>query len=393
MRARGFCHKLLAHTSLHQKRLQLVSEVVETVLLSKALAVTTVGRKMQNGNKTRSNIRKVDRLYSNPRLYAERETIYKAIAKAVVTVESPLIAIDGSKLPNSPWYILRASLVREGRAITIFERQYTIKEQGSQKLYKNFLNGLARVLGPGIAPVLITDAEFRAPWFTLVGKKGWDFIGRVRGNARVSVCLEDEADEWQTLWPKATKQPRYLGEGWLNRQHPIMGHFYLFKGKNQGRHAHTRSGRRSKTIKSQRQRASAREPWLLISSLEDKACYIIRAYQFRMSIEENFRDTKSGRYGLGLRMTYSKKKERYSVMLLLAALASLIAYLVGTVGELYDKQRQFQANSTRKRRVLSRFFLGCEMLYNNMNVTLAQWTEAIKHSQQEIFQSFELSLL
>jgi len=392
MRANRFCHKLLSNTSLHKTRLKLVSDVVETILLSKSLSVTHVGRKMVNGNKTRSNIRKTDRLYSNSHFYLEREEIYQTICSTVVKTPNPLIAIDGSKLPNSPWYILRASLVRQGRAITLFEQQYEPKEHGDRKLYKRFLKGLAGALGKEVSPILITDAEFRGPWFKLVRSNGWDYIGRIRGNANVSLNEGEEADSWQDLWPKANNKPKYLGEGCFNRTNEVYGHFYLFKGKNKKSHAHTRSGRRSRTKKSNRHKNSAREPWLLISSLEEKAKNIIRAYQFRMSIEENFRDLKSGRYGLGLKMTFSKQKKRYSIMLILAALAALIAYLVGVSGELNNIHWQFQANSVRSKRVLSRFFLGCEMFYKRINITIKQWTEAILYSQQEIVQAFEEAL-
>jgi formylmethanofuran dehydrogenase subunit B len=51
-----------------------------------------------------------------------------------------------------------------------------------------------------------------------------------------------------------------------------------------------------------------------------------------MQIEENFRDNKSVRYGLGLAHAKSKIRERHVVMLLLAALATLVAYLIGAAG-------------------------------------------------------------
>jgi hypothetical protein len=383
MRAERLCHKVLAKTSIHSKRLAVISEVVETAVINKTLSVTQLGRKMLNRNKSRSNIRKVDRLYSNENLCMEKENVYQAICKTMIKCQRPFITIDGSKLPNSPWYILRACLVSNGRGITLYEKQYESTEQGDRKLYKSFLNGLARVLGTEVSPILITDAEFRGPWFELVRHKGWDFIGRLRGSAKVSTNEIDEPDDWQELWSRATHKPKYLGEGFYNRTDEVSGHFYLFKGKNKGRHTHTRSGRQSKTVKSNRQRISAREPWLLISSLEATAAQIINAYKLRMTIEENFRDTKSGRYGLGLRMTFSKVKNRYTNMLIIAALASLIAYLIGCVGEQLGLMKEFQANSTKNKRVISRFFLGCEMAYKRVKIRIKDWQQAIENTQRE----------
>ncbi len=97
---------------------------------------------------------------------------------------------------------------------------------------------------------------------------------------------------------------------------------------------------------------------------------------------------KSGRYGLGLRETFSKSKSRYRVILIIAALASLFAYLIGTVGEMNNLQWHFQANSTKHRRVLSRFFLGCELIYKRYQITNEQYREALSFLKQETYNYF-----
>jgi len=388
MCVKRFCHKLLSNTSIHAKRKTAITEIVTTILTAKTLSVTNVGRKLKNGCQSRSNIRKADRLYSNINLYAEREEIYAQISQHVIKTQSPFILIDGSKVPNSPWSILRASVYTQGRAITLYEYQYEQVLQGDRKLYHQFLLGLQGVLGAKMTPVLITDAEFRAPWFKLVRELGWDFIGRIRGNANVALGEGIEPDDWHDVWDRASSKPKALGAGYYNKQDELEGYFYLYKAPNKKRHAHTRSGCYSKTIKSLRHKNDANEPWLLISSLNCSARYIVTAYQFRMTIEENFRDTKSGRYGLGLKMTFSKQRLRYAIMLLLAAIASMIAYLVGTVAEHKQLHRQFQANSTRKRRVLSRFFLGCEVIYKNMPISMVEFQSAIDTIQQETLACF-----
>lgn len=383
-----FCHKLLSKTSIHKHRQQAIVDVTCSILQGKPLSVTQVGRVMMNANQTRSNIRKADRLYSNPHLYHEREMIYRAISETVNKTPHPFILVDGSKLQNSPWYILRASRYAQGRAITLYEYRYRQSEQGSAKLYRRFLKGLSRVLGATVRPILITDAEFRAPWFELVRSVGWDFIGRLRGTANVAIGIDETPSDWRALWDKASAKPRGLGAGSYSKSREVDGYFYLYHTPDKGRHAHTRSGSRSLTIKSCRHKNKAREPWLLISSLHYPANYIVQAYRFRMTIEENFRDTKSGRYGLGLKMTFSRKPQRYAVMLLLAAIASLIAYLIGTVAETKQWQQHFQANSIRKKRVLSRFFLGCEVIYRRQKITMADMRDAVNKIQTETWESF-----
>ncbi len=68
--------------------------------------------------------------------------------------------------------------------------------------------------------------------------------------------------------------------------------------------------------------------------------------------------------------------------------ASTIAYLIGAIAEKKGLHRQFQANSTRHRRVLSRFFLGCEVLKKNIQFTYAQLKKIIISLQNETFSCF-----
>ena len=181
MRTKELCHKLLSKTSIHQKRISVISETVETILESKELGVTQVGRKMNNHCQTRSNIRKVDRLYSNIHLPKEHEVISQCLSEWLIVNPKPLLVVDGSKISNSQWYLLRASLVAQGRAICIFEMIYTQRENASLRLYKRFLKQLNGILPSSCKPILITDAEFRGPWFKAVTALGWDYVGRLRG--------------------------------------------------------------------------------------------------------------------------------------------------------------------------------------------------------------------
>lgn len=81
-----------------------------------------------------------------------------------------------------------------------------------------------------------------------------------------------------------------------------------------------------------------------------------------MQIEQNFRDLKSSQYGFGFEHAYSKSIERIQVLLMIAMLATLIAYLTGLVAENYQWHYCFQANTSKNKRVLSLFYLGCRII-------------------------------
>jgi len=72
-----------------------------------------------------------------------------------------------------------------------------------------------------------------------------------------------------------------------------------------------------------------------------------------MQIEEEFRDLKSERFGLGLSASRSKHKARLSVLLLVACLALFVLRLIGEAAKSQQLEFQFQSNARRSRPVLS----------------------------------------
>jgi transposase len=113
---------------------------------------------------------------------------------------------------------------------------------------------------------------------------------------------------------------------------------------------------------------AANEPWLLVSSLKQPPAVIIDIYAARMRIEEGFRDLKSSQFGFSFEHAYSNKIERIQILLMIAALASFLAYFIGWVAEKNQWHYQFQANSIKKLRVLSLFYLGCRIIKKNFNI-------------------------
>lgn len=116
-----------------------------------------------------------------------------------------------------------------------------------------------------------------------------------------------------------------------------------------------------------RNRALAREPWLLATSLPVEtwpACRVVTAYEKRMQIKETFRDLKSHRWGDGLQYARSRSSERLENLLLIPTLAMVTTWLVGLAAKANDWMRHFPANTVRKVAVLSTFFPGRRTLKN-----------------------------
>lgn len=81
-----------------------------------------------------------------------------------------------------------------------------------------------------------------------------------------------------------------------------------------------------------------------------------------MQIEEAFRDIKNTRWGFSLNEARTHIPYRYENLLLIAQLATLAVWLVGTVAQLQQWHRSYQANTVRSHRVLSTFYLGLEVI-------------------------------
>ena len=106
---------------------------------------------------------------------------------------------------------------------------------------------------------------------------------------------------------------------------------------------------------------------------------IKRIYAQRMQVEETIRDVKSHRFEFALHYARTKRCERLKALLLIAALATLVLWLLGLAASEHHWDRHFQANTERRRTVLSAVFLGQELWRNHrFKVTLAQLFDALE---------------
>ncbi|MBI4356528.1 MAG: hypothetical protein HY559_01425 [Gammaproteobacteria bacterium] len=103
-----------------------------------------------------------------------------------------------------------------------------------------------------------------------------------------------------------------------------------------------------------------------------------------MQIEEGFRDLKSSQYGFGFEKSRTKHIARIQVLLLIAMLAALFAWLTGWVAEQRGLQYKFQANSIKHKRVLSLFFLGCRVISKRIHFLLGELFEGLINIQLKL---------
>ena len=325
------------------------------------------------------HIKAVDRLLGNAHLHRERDGVYSALARTVLGgLARPVILVDwaDSALAHKQ-VILKAAVPVKGRAISIYEEAHPMRRYNNARAHRQFLQRLHAVLPQGCRPIIVTDAGFRGPWFRDVEALGWDWVGRIRNRIKY---LRPETGRWcfiHSLYRQATPRVRHIGWRCLSLRHRYWCRLYLVRSSRRG------PGRpRKRRVQRPKYRTLYRTPWLLATSLPHQrsaGTRITRIYAQRMQIEETIRDLKSHRFGFALRYARTKRCERLEALLLIAALATLVLWLLGLVASEHQWTRHFQANTERRRTVLSAVFLGQELWRNHrFKATLAELFNALK---------------
>jgi hypothetical protein len=353
--------------AVHLKRLAALMACVSAALVSQRITLSELGRALPSRARVKHSIKRVDRLLGNPQLAAERFDIYRAIARLLLgRVQRPLVLVDWSDLSaDRRWQLLRAALPVGGRALSLYEEVHPLRHFANRRVHKAFLRNLKALLPQDARPILITDAGFRAPWFKAVSQLGWHWIGRVRNRDYVRAL---DGPTWvgcKSLYANANARPRVLGAYELVRSNAIRCNLYLVKRCKKYRVHKSVFGKRVRSNQSLKQARAQREPWLLAASpslATLAATEIVNFYAQRMQIEEAFRDLKCDRYGLGFELNLSRARQRIATLLLIASLALLVLWQIGSAAIIHGVHLRYQSNTRQMRPVLSVIYLACLML-------------------------------
>lgn len=345
--------------SIHAARLKCLCRVIGAALGVGKLALTALGRGLESAGKTKHAIKRVDVLLGNRRLFGDTEAVQRHLAGLMAKAGRPVLLVDWTDITKL-WTALVVTYVSQGRGLTLCWEVHPQAKKNSSKVETTVLSRIAALLPADAKPILVSDAGFRGPWLKKVRRRGWDFVGRVRG--RVSV--RSQGGLWhdvKKLWAQARRSPKDLGMFELARYQPVEARLVsLLPKRRRGwkQKELPRVGRRKK-----RNIKAAREPLILATSLQTAtAKEVAELYRLRWQIEMTFRDQKCGRFGLGLNAIRTKQLQRAQAYVLLAVLAHYVAFVLGAAAERAGLSPQFQANTVKHRRVLSWPRLGCELV-------------------------------
>ena len=349
MRVANMVRELIGSCSpaVHAVRVTAVAAMVEGIIHGGRVSPATIGRVLPGKALPKHGIKRVDRLLGNPKMVADGPVLFRRIARHLLRgCTRPVILVDWTQSGND--VALVAAVPIGGRALPIYIEVHPLKKLSNAVVEKRFLRALKAIVPTECHSVIVSDAGFKGPFFQAVLDCGWDFLGRIRGTTKAVSSLGQTISKEQ-FYARASTTPVELGSFGLFVTQKIPCRLVLVRKRR-------RPGPKlpPPTCKEEREmRQAALDPWLLATSLtEGDAASIVRIYAQRMQIEETFRDTKNHRFGWSLGDVRLSTPERMAVLLTLAALAFVVATLVGMAAERRGTHRAYQAN-TEKRRVLS----------------------------------------
>lgn len=344
---------------MHKARRESLLKAVAAAITGRKLTLTDLGRARASASEEgspRHGIKAADRLLGSEQLSYERDAVSGVLARFLVRrCRTPIVLVDSVEI-RPGLYALVAALAFDGRAFPIYST-LSYAAAVPKRICRGFLQGLERVLPSHCTPILVTDAGFEGPWLELIEDIGWEYVARQRGVK--SFELDGTWTSAKELYQRASNRPRNLGISHFPKKRPRPRRLVLSKRRRSaGRKRRTRAGdpgaRRMDGVYGR----TAREPWLLATSLPCAPEKVVEIYALRMQIEESFRDAKNHRWGWSLRACGSRSPDRLLNLLLIAALACVAQQLVGIAGERAKLHHRHQANTERGRRVLSLFVLG-----------------------------------
>ncbi|GAC06452.1 hypothetical protein GAGA_3619 [Paraglaciecola agarilytica NO2] len=131
------------------------------------LSLTEFERNISGSVAPKPIIKHIDRLLGNSNLHNERLDIYRWHATLFFSTNPmPVVLVDWSDvLAQLRHLTLRASVSVQGRSVTLYERVFS-KQPVS---HNPFLRDLAGILPPACCPLIVTDAGYRNPSFSMAG--------------------------------------------------------------------------------------------------------------------------------------------------------------------------------------------------------------------------------
>jgi len=323
--------------NLHAKRVFSLGNAVVGAIHAAALGVHAIGKALavSSGLEPKHAIKQVDRLLSNMSL--DVWEIFPHWVKFLLSERTEVVvALDWTDFDADGHSTIALNMITShGRATPLIWKTH---DKSTLKMHRNdfeddLLARFCEVIPSGVRVTVLADRGFgdQALYAALLEAE-IDFVIRFRGAISVTDANGDTTTA-NSLVPANGRAKKYSNVS-VTKSKTLVPAIVCVHAKNM------------------------KEPWCLATSRDDlNASENVAMYGRRFSIEENFRDTKDPRFGMGLSATHIGRTDRRDRLLLVGALAQALLTLLGAAAEEVGLDRKLKAN-TVKRRTTSLFNQG-----------------------------------
>jgi hypothetical protein len=336
---------------LHAKRVLSLANAVRGAVVSSSLAVHAIGQGMtfRSGLQQKHTVKQVDRLLSNPGLdVAELAPLW--VKYCVASRSAIVVAMDWTDFDPDDHTTIKLNMVtKHGRATPLMWKTVVKSElKGKRNQHEDeLLAAFKKALPADVSVTILADRGFGdTKLFNYLQVLGFHYIIRCRQNTFIATTEDDAKPGVEWVYPngraRKIEYPRLTAQG---IEVPSIV-----------------------TVKA----SGMKEPWILIVSDRNMtAASAVKLYSKRFQCEENFRDVKNARFGMGMSQLRISRIDRRDRLLLISAVAVAFLTLLGAAGENTGLDMKYKTN-TVKTRVHSLFRQGC-MYYESLPTMREAW--------------------
>jgi hypothetical protein len=323
-----FVQKLFAH-DLHAKRVLSLASGVVGILYAAAVGIHAIGQglALARGLEPKHAIKQVDRMLSN--IGIDPAALTRAwVAFVLGQRPQATVALDWTDFEADDQMTCSLNLIStHGRATPLVWKTIQKSQLKSHQgpVEDEVIQRLQDLVPLHVHITLLADRGFGDQRrYDFLESMGWDYIIRFREDILVTDANGVSKPAGQWLLP--TGRARMLKGVKVTQDEAEVPAVVVVHDKRM------------------------KEIWCLATSRTDLGAKpVVALYGRRFTIEENFRDTKDLRFGLGLSATHIGDCQRRDRLLLMVALAQGLLTLLGAASEEVGLDRKLKANTVKRR--------------------------------------------
>lgn len=320
---------ILFERDMHARRVLSLSHGVLGVLHAGSLAIHAIGQGLAQarGLDPKHAVKQVDRLLSNKELDVWR-LFYQWVPFVVADRTEIVVTLDWTEHDHDDQSTIAMNMVTShGRATPLMwktVKKSELKDRRNEHEDK-LLERLREIVPRSVRVTVLADRGFGdQKLYDFAKDLGLDYVIRFREGILVTDERGDTlpAGDWVPLNGRAKR----IANASVTADKTSVPAVVCMKAKGM------------------------KDAWCLATSRIDlRGAEIVSLYGKRFTTEENFRDTKDIKFGLGLSATHIGKPQRRDRLLLICAMAQALLTLLGAAAERVGLDRKLKVNTVKKR--------------------------------------------